>query len=120
MLVLVDFKPEMVRDLPFEMLALWLARRDVRGFDAEEVVKGIMTGLNADDRELETNLLGLGIDMGTEVVMLRGRWEETGVDSVRSCSVSLGFDLTSEEQVFASTANTGISVSLVFDSIAEW
>lgn len=119
MLVLVNFKPEMVGDLPFEMLALWLARRDVTWFDAEEVVKGIMTGLNAD-RELETNLLGLGIDMGTEVVMLWERWEETGVDLVRSCSVSLGFNLISEEQVFASTANTGISVSLVFGSIAEW
>ena len=119
MLVLVDdFKPEVAGGLPFEVLAFWLARRDVRWFDAEEVVKGMMTGLNAD-RELETNLLGLGIGMGVEVVMLCGRWEETGGDLVRFCSLSLGFNSVSEGQVIASTANTGISLVLVFDSITE-
>ena len=119
-LVLVDdFKPEVVGGLPFEVLAFWLASRDVRWFDAEEVVKGMMTGLNAD-RELETNLLGLGIGMGAEVVMLWRRWEETGGDLVWFCSLSLGFNSASEGEVLAPTANTGISLPLVFDSIAKW
>ena len=102
----------MVGGLPFEVLAFWLASRDVRWFDAEEVVKGMMTGLNAD-RELETNLLGLGI------VMLWRRWEETGGDLVWFCSLSLGFNSVSEEEVLAPTANTGISLPLVFGSIVE-